>query len=648
MTDWLPNPDNEPDDLNHKDPALVIYTPGEAHAPTGAHLDNDDEEPTEDLGPPITIDDPANHHWLPKLHLHLPLPHTPTRGATASQLVASLTAPWPVAARWAGAVVRWQLPGGQATWWPVLWAWRWRKTAALVAVLAVLTGEVTVRNIVLLAGAWLAAAMAINAPAASRLRLASLQRMSAYRKRRRRLRARRVRKMWANAGLVRASKERGEPKRYPKIRRRRPHPLGVVVRVDASGPGYHVDDFQAAAGTIAASLKARAVKVRRVERWWHRGDILLTITWADPFPKVITTVDLAVAVGGVRARWERREWWRTHVVPWLFNPLPRVLESRAVPVGVNDERLPVAVQVRRPLLVAAVSGAGKSSLVWSLLWGLRRLWVEEGLPTLVSVFDPKRQEFPRLRGKAWRYVNSNAGWIDFLRWESAALEADQERAEVEGFQDVPWDGVHAFRLLVVDELITALMSKGQESKLVAFGQERTARDAFTVLMSQMRAANRSMVASTQELREAVLGTAREQFPYTAVGIQPQTGKSTIDIAFGTGGHEAYPAHRLDLEVPAHLGRFYMRSEGSVEYLRAAKLTDREMDVTAAWVGEMTEMFRARGVVDPTPAARPARGGARAGGAGSSVARPRKSTGSRKASGPAARRGERGGAEEGAA
>jgi hypothetical protein len=351
---------------------------------------------------------------------------------------------------------------------------------------------------------------------------------------------------------------------------------------------------------------------------------------------VIYPVFLAGAVGGVRVRWERREWWRTHVVPWLVNEVPRVLESRAVPVAVNDERLPVAVQVRRPLLVAAVSGAGKSSLVWSLLWGLRRLWLEEGLPTLVSVFDPKRQEFPRLRGKAWRYVNSNAGWIDFLRWESAALEADQERAEVEGFQDVPWDGGHAFRLLVVDELITALMSKGQESKLVAFGQERTARDAFTVLMSQMRAANRSMVASTQELRESVLGTAREQFPYTAVGIQPQTGKSTIDIAFGTGGHEAYPAHRLDLETPAHLGRFYMRSEGSVEYLRAAKLTDGEMDLTAAWVGEMTELFRARGVVDPTPAARPARGGTRAG--GSSVARPRKSTGSRKASGPAAQPG----------
>jgi hypothetical protein len=505
-------------------------------------------------------------------------PHPPKPAATRREALR----------RKAAAVWAWSVPGGDRLWAPILWAWRWRWTAAIAVGLLLWWGRVDVAGIVTACVVYLGACVALSAPAATQKRVASLKGVSVYRKRRRWIRSRWV-EMMANASLIRAKAEGDTRKRLPELRAVRPHPHGVACRVDASHAGYGAAAFIGAGATIYNTVKARSVRVTRIETGRHAGDVMLTVKWDDPFPLTLRNSDIDDRLLEIEG--ERRWWfWRAHDL--------RLVPTQPV-VGLDEEGWPTTLDVTKPILVVAASGHGKSTLLWQMLYALRK----SGLPVLASVFDPKGgMELGELRDSAWRYVSRSADWPDFVAAESAALEADQLRAAREGLQDVPWDEDHPLRLIVVDELVTALMSsRGQEAKIVAFGMERTTQQALSVLMSQMRAANRSMAAMSTNAEKDVLGTARTMFPQTALGRVASTEKAAVDVMLGSGAHGAYPAHELDAKDPRMRGRFWMRVGGEVTYFRGVQLTAEERREVAVWMREQTEKYRARGFRDPVPA-----------------------------------------------
>lgn len=481
----------------------------------------------------------------------------------------------------------WGVPGGDMLWLPAVWVWRWRVVALLTAGAAVATGRTSIDTLVTVGTVWLATAVVLSRGAATVQRVASLSRWSAYRKRRRRIRTRWV-KMMANGGLVRAKANGDSDKRMPKLRSLRQHPHGVACRVDGSLAGYGERDLRAASPALINTVKATSVRISRVASGRRQGELQLVVKWDDPFPSTIRNSDLEKRLLEIEAA--RRF--------WVFKRYNLVLSKFEPVVGLDEERWPTTIDIRKPILVVAASGHGKSTLLWQALWALRN----SGLPVLCSVFDPKGgMELGELSGAAWRYVSRSSDWPEFVAAEAAALEADQLRAAREGLQDVPWDAEHPLRFIVVDELVTALMSsRGQEAKIVAFGMERTTQQAFAVLMSQMRAANRSMAAMSTNAEKDVLGAARTMFPQTALGRVAQTEKASVDIMLGSGAHGAYPAHELDPKDMRMRGRFWMRTGGTVTYFRGAQLTADERAEVARWMRGQTDRYRAQGLVDPVP------------------------------------------------
>lgn len=263
--------------------------------------------------------------------------------------------------------------------------------------------------------------------------------------------------------------------------------------------------------------------------------------------------------------------------------------------GVDEDGLGREIDPRLSTLLVGASGSGKSSELWAFLRGLR----EAGIPFRLRVFDPKGgTEMRELEPVAYQYERLPNKWPEFIGRAARALEHRQHAMRELGIRTADlYDERFPLDVMVIDELMTVLtMSSGE---MTMFGDPQVkVRDALPTYLSQIRSANAMVFALSQSAEKGVLETARDLFTYVSCLRVPPQAKTTIDMLFGAGAHNAYPANEL---VPATkaaandagIGWCRTEKEGVVMY-RGGWMDDADRAVEATMIGEATARWRSGG------------------------------------------------------
>lgn len=244
-------------------------------------------------------------------------------------------------------------------------------------------------------------------------------------------------------------------------------------------------------------------------------------------------------------------------------PIPKVVDLYAVPIGRHEDgavwTLPVA---ETHTLVAGVTGAGKGSVLWSLIHGLLpavhdgtvQLWV--GDPKGGMEFGPGRKLYARFEDEsAERIVKLVEDARDLMMVRAKDLKARDIR------QHIPTPD-EPLILVFLDEI----------AALTAFMQKRDLKDRFNqalgVLLMQGRAVGVDVVAALQDPRKEVLNL-RNLFPQK-VGLQLEEAVQ-VDMVLGAGARDR--GARCDEIKDSQRGVGYVKLDGVREMAR----------VRASWV-----------------------------------------------------------------
>jgi hypothetical protein len=346
----------------------------------------------------------------------------------------------------------------------------------LVAVTVVMVSPVTVRD---LAGVTILATMVLISTSESRVRLSRLSMVAKFRKRRSRVRRRWVRVM-SDAGLVKTSAD-GARKRHPKLRVVRPTSVGVALDVRGDKVGVGLSQLANKADQLRAGFGARDLILSpHPDKPTHTT---MNLIYDDPFVKPILPAEL----------------------PPPTRPLHIV-------VGRDSFGEPVEKDVRLPLAIFGMSGAGKSTEGWRFLQGLQ----EADIPHRTRVFDPKGgQEFSELEPVAYYYERDPGNWPVFLERAWRALAARQAalravRARENDFtRDSPLD------IMIIDELLTAIALSDAKTKIRVGNREVPADKAFMTYLSTVRSAGFTVLAFSQLTQKSAVGDIRDLFPGTS-------------------------------------------------------------------------------------------------------------------------------------
>lgn len=464
---------------------------------------------------------------------------------------------------------------GPASWWVIERVWRHPLMWAAAAAGALTLTSVSVGQLLILAALLaVTAALSPGKGRSRRERLLSVVQWTTFRGRRRRLRRRWV-KLWTNAGLARTALTPGSGKRLPTLKRVRRHRYGITAIIDGSDVAVGVIQVVGAADALVTTLGARSIRVQVHERQGvlahlpatgNQSRLAIDFKYDDPFPRTISVTEL-----------------------------PAASRPGNVVVGPDEDGGWMEKSLLLPSLIVGAPGSGKSSEGWTTLHQLRM----QGMPFRLRVFDPKGgMELGDLESVAFRYESKPSGWADFLAAACGGLQVRQDMARKRGLRKLPLDENWPLDLMLVDELVTVLaMSKGLNARVRAFGQELTAREAFLVYMSQIRSANGSVLAFTQDVRQEVLGPIRGMFPYVSCLRMGPTEAEAVDIVLGRGAHNAFPAHMLAADG-SDAGKGWCRTKTGIVKYRAAFMDDSERAHESLEIGRMTQAYRARGQRDP--------------------------------------------------
>jgi len=256
---------------------------------------------------------------------------------------------------------------------------------------------------------------------------------------------------------------------------------------------------------------------------------------------------------------------RVRVVFYARDPLTRIvplIEPAAVPrldalpVGTAEDGTVYSIcLVGRHLLIAGASGAGKGSVLWSLIRALGP-GVAAGVVRLRGV-DPKggMELFPgrRLFGE---YADEDpAEMVALLEHAVADMNERKKRLKAAGQRVFIPSTVDPLEVIVVDELafLTAYAPKDVKTKVAV---------ALQVLLSQGRAVGFSVVAALQDPRKDVL-PFRDLFTYRIALRLAED--SHVDMVLGDGALDRGAACHL---IPATLpGVGFVHVEGAHEPVR---------------------------------------------------------------------------------
>jgi DNA segregation ATPase FtsK/SpoIIIE, S-DNA-T family len=342
----------------------------------------------------------------------------------------------------------------------------------------------------------------------------------------------------------------GEERRVPKVLA--VASAGWLDRVHVRTlPGQHLGAYESAADALAHTFGASACRVRLPEpsrggRVPARRVVLEFVTGRDP----------------LRA-----------VVPLL--PAPSEVDLSAVAIGRTESGALWRVRVLgNHVLVVGVTGAGKGSIIWSVLGGLGPA-IRSGLVQVWAV-DPKggmelglgRELFARFAGQVENVSTgpmSAAGPVDAAEeWDAmAALLEDAVRqmrsraARLVGVtrQHTPTPS-EPLILVVVDE-VAALTAYCTDRKLRA-----RIEGALGLLLTQGRSVGVSVLGAVQDPRKEVLNV-RNLFP-TKIALRLDEADQ-VEMVLGDGARDrgAY-ADRIPEATP---GVGYVKEDGRREPVR---------------------------------------------------------------------------------
>jgi S-DNA-T family DNA segregation ATPase FtsK/SpoIIIE len=223
----------------------------------------------------------------------------------------------------------------------------------------------------------------------------------------------------------------------------------------------------------------------------------------------------------------------------------------AVEVGTAEGGQPYLLPlIGSHLLVAGETGAGKGSVIWSLL--LRLVPAYEAGVVRFWGLDPKRMELSI--GRQFfgdRYAADPVAMVELLEAVVAEMNAraDQLAGVARRFEP---STAHPLHVVVVDELgyLSALLP---DRKLRARAEE-----ALQAVLTLGRSVGFVVVGALQDPRKEVL-SYRDLFP-TRVAMRLQ--KPMVDLVLGTGMYEA--GAQCDLIPPrdAGAGVAFVKDEGS--------------------------------------------------------------------------------------
>jgi S-DNA-T family DNA segregation ATPase FtsK/SpoIIIE len=252
----------------------------------------------------------------------------------------------------------------------------------------------------------------------------------------------------------------------------------------------------------------------------------------------------------------------------LAVPVPVHPDLRALPVGRREDGLPWLVRLHGThVLVAGATGAGKASLLWSLIRAMFPL-MQQGLVRVLAA-DPKLMElaFGRVIFDTYgSYAADPVAIADML--DRAVADMQQRAARFAGYQrDHTPSPQDPFTVVLVDE-VAFLTAHHPARKL----RERIMA-ALAILTTQGRAVGYCVVAALQDPRKDVL-TIRNLFP-DRIAMRLDEPEQT-DMVLGDGARDRGAACELISTNPATgAGVAFVRLESDPDPVR----------VRAGWVSD---------------------------------------------------------------
>ncbi|MGI8761055.1 MAG: FtsK/SpoIIIE domain-containing protein [Jatrophihabitantaceae bacterium] len=306
-------------------------------------------------------------------------------------------------------------------------------------------------------------------------------------------------------------------------------------------PGQTVTDWQAQAEALAHAFGALTVRVHGDKPGW----VVIEVQHADPL-----TAPIAIR---------------------LPDPLVKV-NLDAIPVGVDESGAPWLVRVLgRHVLVAGATGAGKGSVVWSILTGLAPA-IRTGL-VQVWVIDPKGgMEFGAGQSLFTRFAyDTGAATVQLLREAVHVMTA--RAASLRGVTRQHLPTIAEPLVLVVIDEIASLTAYTTDRKM-----KTEIEQLLGLLLSQGRAVGVSVIACVQDPAKDVLAL-RQLFP-TRIALR-LTEASQVTMVLGASARDRGALCEL---IPDSLpGVGYIAEDGRTDLrrVRAFHVTDPDIDHLAA-------------------------------------------------------------------
>jgi S-DNA-T family DNA segregation ATPase FtsK/SpoIIIE len=256
-------------------------------------------------------------------------------------------------------------------------------------------------------------------------------------------------------------------------------------------------------------------------------------------------------------------------------PIPEHVDLAAVPLGRCEDGSPWLLRLLGShVLIAGATGAGKGSVLWSiiraLLPGIVDGWVQ------VWALDPKRMELSFGQNLFARYADHATAMVQLL--EDAVAEMHRRAADFGGItRTFAVSVAHPFLVVMIDEL----------AFLTAYQPERDLRKraeaAIATLTSQGRSVGVAVVGALQDPRKDVINL-RNLFP-TRIAMRLDE-SDQVDMVLGDGARDRGALADQISPLPAvGAGVAYVRLETSPDPVRAraGHVIDADIRAMAATV-----------------------------------------------------------------
>jgi DNA segregation ATPase FtsK/SpoIIIE, S-DNA-T family len=299
--------------------------------------------------------------------------------------------------------------------------------------------------------------------------------------------------------------------------------------------GQHPADWARRLDALAHGFGARSCQVHEVPR--RPGYAELRVGRRDPLAAVVPALDI-----------------------------PEAVDPEAVAIGRREDGQPWTVRLRGShTLAAGATGAGKGSVLWSLIRGLCPA-VRDGLAEL-WVLDPKGgMELAPGAGLFARFAHDTPGHMAAVL-EDAVTVMQARAARLRGVtrQHEPSAG-EPLIVVIVDELasLTAYAERDDRRRITA---------ALSLLLTQGRAVGVVVVAALQDPRKEVL-PFRDLFP-TRIALALVEPEQT-DLVLGRGARQrGADCSRISLTAPG-IGWVWCDGENEPTRVRASWVTDTDI------------------------------------------------------------------------